>query len=104
MEVTRRADAGQELKENNKNVLEATKVSGLKNFGESELTIRTYTKVKPGYHLMVSYDLRKRIKDAFDREGVEIPFARRVLIFKDENSERVVKDFSPPTPMSKKGN
>ncbi|MDJ0719048.1 MAG: mechanosensitive ion channel family protein, partial [Prochloraceae cyanobacterium] len=79
---------GKQLKEINPNVLEPTKVDGLDNFGESELTIRTATKVRPGKHLPVERVLRKMLKTAFDREGIEIPFARRVLIFKNsENSD-----------------
>ncbi|MGF1486870.1 MAG: mechanosensitive ion channel family protein [Prochloraceae cyanobacterium] len=85
-------EVGQKLKEIDPNVVEATRVDGLDNFGESDLTIRTVTKVKPGKHLPVQRTFRKMLKRAFDREGVEIPFARRVLIFKnnsdgDENSE-----------------
>ena len=66
-------------------VLEATSVKGLDNFGESDLVIRTITRVKPGCHLPVERDLRKRIKDAFDQHGIEIPYARRVLITKTDN-------------------
>lgn len=74
--------AGEELKEKDASVLDATQVKGLENFGESELLIRTTTRVKPGKHLEVSRRYRKMIKEAFDREGIEIPFARRVVIFK----------------------
>ena len=77
-------EVGKTLKTENPDVLEPTRVSGLKNFGESDLTIRTITKVKPGAHLTVSYDLRKRIKEAFDLNNIEIPFARRVLIIKND--------------------
>ncbi|MFA5261886.1 MAG: mechanosensitive ion channel family protein [Candidatus Omnitrophota bacterium] len=77
-------ETGKILKAENPNVLEPTLVSGLKKFGESELTIRTITKVKPGTHLTVSCDLRKRIKEAFDRNNIEIPYARRVLIIKND--------------------
>jgi moderate conductance mechanosensitive channel len=76
-------DVGKQLKNSDPNVLEPLSVRGLKNFGESDLLIRTRTKVKPGTHRDVSFKLRKMIKEAFDREGIEIPFARRVLIFND---------------------
>ena len=77
---------GEELKAENGMVLEATLVKGIDNFGESEMLIRTVTRVKPGCHLHVERDLRKRIKDAFDAQGIEIPYARRVLIMQDGES------------------
>ncbi len=61
-------------------VLEPPEVQGLTNFMESEVRVRLVAKVKPPEHLAVERDLRKRIKAAFDAEGVEIPFARRVVI------------------------
>lgn len=64
-------------------VLEATRVMGLQAFGESELTLRTVTRVKPGSHLQVERSLRKIIKEVFDEEGIEIPYARRVLILQN---------------------
>ena len=84
-------ETGHQLKENNLNVLEPLKVKGLKEFGESELLIRTITKVRPGCHFQVAFELREMIKKAFDHEGIEIPFARRVLIFKND------KDNQPET-------
>jgi len=80
-------DAGLKLKETNDEVLEATQIQGLENFGESDLLIRTVTRVKPGCHRQVSRDLRKLIKEAFDQEGIEIPFARRVIIFKNAEGD-----------------
>jgi len=80
-------ETGAKLNESNEAVLEETQVSGLDNFGESELLIRTTTRVKPGCHLEVARDLRKRIKEAFDNEKIEIPFARRVVIFKNQPAE-----------------
>jgi len=87
-------DVGRQIKESDPNVLEPLLVRGLKNFGESELLIRTRTKVKPGYHRDVSFKLRKLIKEAFDKEGIEIPFARRVLSFKngENQADKVPQD------------
>lgn len=78
---------GGQLKDNNLEVIEPLKVKGIKEFGESELLIRTLTKVRPGCHRRVAFELREMIKKAFDQEGIEIPFARRVIIFEnDKNS------------------
>jgi small conductance mechanosensitive channel len=76
--------AGETLKAGNANVIEATRVQGVDDFGESEITIRTVTRVKPGQHQSVAREYRKLIKEAFDREGIEIPFARRVIIFEND--------------------
>ncbi|MBE9129205.1 MULTISPECIES: mechanosensitive ion channel family protein [unclassified Coleofasciculus] len=84
-------DVGKQLHAHHPDILEPTRADGLQNFGESELLIRTLTKVKPGNHLRIQRVLRKMIKEAFDTEGIEIPFARRVLIFK--NAEGNVKDL-----------
>ncbi len=80
-------ETGEKLKEKNPNVLRKTTVLGLENFGESELLIRTVTKVKNGCHGLVAREFRKMIKEAFDAEGIEIPFARRVLVFKNNGDE-----------------
>lgn len=77
-------NVGEDLKKENDLVLEATVVKGLDNFGESELVVRTVTRVKPGCHLPVERELRKRIKDAFDANDIEIPYARRVMIMQKE--------------------
>jgi len=61
---------GKELKENNSDVLEKTKVDGVLKFEESALIIRTITKVKSGKHLPIERVMRKMIKDAFDLEDI----------------------------------
>ncbi len=88
-------ETGEQLKEQNPYVLLPTEVKGLANFGESELLVRTVTKVKPGHHRDVAFMLRKMIKTAFDAEGIEIPFARRVLIFKKEGDDSGSGAFDP---------
>ena len=82
-------ESGEKLKKVNSDILETTLVQGLDNFGESELLIRTITKVKPGCHIQVARDLRKIIKEDFDKENIEIPFAQRVVIFKENDNALV---------------
>jgi moderate conductance mechanosensitive channel len=63
---------GQQLKENEQDVLEPTKVAGIENFGENNLLLLTLTKVKPGKHLHIQRVLRKILKETFSLEEIEI--------------------------------
>lgn len=78
---------GKDLKENNQDILEPTRVDGVEKFGEHNVLIRTLTKVKPGTHNKTQRLLRKLIKDVFDREGIEIPFVERVVILNKDNPD-----------------
>jgi moderate conductance mechanosensitive channel len=84
-------EIGRQLKISYEEVLEPTRVDGLEKFGESEMLIRTVTKVKPGSKPRIQRILRKMIKDTFDREGITIPFAHQVLIFKNESDNSISK-------------
>ena len=75
-----RVELGQALAQSHPDVLEPTVVQGLDGFGESDLLIRTATRVKPGRHKPVERALRKEIKQAFEARGIDIPYARRVVI------------------------
>lgn len=68
---------GDEIKHDNTNVLEQTRIEGIEDFNGPELLIRTVTKVNPGCHEDVERELRMRIKEAFDDEGIVIPFDKR---------------------------
>ncbi|MBH8552727.1 mechanosensitive ion channel family protein [Nostocaceae cyanobacterium CENA357] len=63
---------GQQLKADEQDVLEPTRVAGLENFGENNLLLLTLTKVKPGKHLHIQRVLRKILKDTFSEEEIEI--------------------------------
>lgn len=73
-------ELGRELAETDSDVLELTQVQGVESFGESEVVLRTVTKVLPGKHKAVERRLRKKIKDRFDERGISIPYAHRVLV------------------------
>lgn len=80
---------GQTLLEDRDDVMEPTRVRGVEAFGESEVAIVTTTKVRPGHHRPVERELRRRIKLTFDAEGIEIPYARRVLIIQDADGASI---------------
>jgi small conductance mechanosensitive channel len=97
-------EVGRELASENEDVLEPTAVQGLEDFGESELLVRTVTRVKPGRHAPVARAMRARIKEAFDRNDIEIPYARRVLILKGEQGvEDLARALEAPASRDPKG-
>jgi moderate conductance mechanosensitive channel len=63
---------GQQLKADEHDVLEPTRVAGIEHFGENNLLLLTLTKVKPGKHLHIQRVLRKILKDNFSQEEIEI--------------------------------
>jgi moderate conductance mechanosensitive channel len=65
-------------------VLEAPAVQGILSFDDSGVVLRLVVKVRPSQQGAAEWELRRRIKEVFDREGVEIPFPRRVFITRQE--------------------
>lgn len=61
-------------------IVEGPKVLGVEGFGQHDILIRIIAYTKPLHHWYVERELRRRIKEAFDREGIEIPYPRRVVI------------------------
>ncbi len=66
-------EVGQQLKADYPDVLEGTQVDGVESLGESNLLLRTLTKVKPGKHLQIQRILRKIFTDVLLQEGIVIP-------------------------------
>ncbi len=61
----------------------------VRDFGGSEIALRLIVPVEPGRHRGVASELRRRIKASFDAQGVEIPFARQVVILQTPEGEAV---------------
>jgi small-conductance mechanosensitive channel len=65
-------------------VLEPPQVQGILAFDESSVSLRLVVKVKSSQQRIAEWELRRRIKEAFDREAVEVPFPRRVFYTRPE--------------------
>lgn len=86
-------EVGFEIKEMfPKDVLEPTEVDGLEAFGHSKLMVRAVTKLKPndsrrGVHDDIQGELRKVLKEAFDRAGIIMPVPQTVGVVTDSDDE-----------------
>lgn len=70
-------DVGRDLREDAafaRLVLEDPVAIGPLEFGDSAITVRLMVKTGPGQQWRVARELRRRIKEAFDREDIEIPY------------------------------
>jgi small conductance mechanosensitive channel len=52
-------------------------VWGVEALGDSAVTIRIVARTRPGQQWAVARELRRRIKNRFDHEAIEIPFPQR---------------------------
>ena len=60
-------------------IVEPPTYQRVQKFGPSEVEIRIVASVLPGQQWNVAGELRKRIKKAFDKNKIEIPFPQRVI-------------------------
>jgi small conductance mechanosensitive channel len=65
-------------------VLEPPQVLGVESLGESQVTLRLLLKTLPSKQWEVARELRRRIKNRFDREKIAIPYPHRVVITRAE--------------------
>jgi moderate conductance mechanosensitive channel len=80
-------------------VLEPPQVQGILSFDESSVTLRLVVKVKSSQQAAAEWELRRRIKEAFEREGVEIP--RRVF-YTRQDADSPNGDGEDPQRLSKR--
>lgn len=61
---------------NNASVLDGPRVLGIQEFGESSVKVRILGYTVPGEQSSVERALKKRIIQAFDEEGIPLPYAK----------------------------
>lgn len=64
---------------NNDKVIEKPNVLGITKFTDSDLNIRMIAKTHPLKHWAVEREIRKKVKEAFEKGGIEIPYPKRVV-------------------------
>lgn len=67
-------------------ILEPIEIFGLDKFGDSAVIVKARIKTQPIKQWMVGREYNKRLKVAFDREQIEIPFPHRTIYWGEEIS------------------
>lgn len=65
-------------------VLEEPKVLGIEALGDSSVILRAVVRCEPAEQWGMARIARKRIKDALDKAGIEIPFPQRTVWVRNE--------------------
>jgi small-conductance mechanosensitive channel len=74
-------------------ILLPLEIMGVQQFGDSSIVLRARFRTHPGEQWVVGRAYNKRIKEAFDAEGIEIPFPiRRLLVAREAASDQPLTD------------
>ncbi len=60
-------------------VLEPPQAMGVMDLAESYVTLRAVIKMKPDARWDMDRDLRKRIKERFEKEGIDMPYPQQIV-------------------------
>lgn len=69
-----------DIKDNNKDVLDGPDVLGITGLGESDVILTIIAKTVPLEQWAVEREIRKKSKEALEREDIEIPYSKMVII------------------------
>lgn len=76
-------------------LMERPEVWGVQELGASAVALRLVVKTEPSKQWAVERELRKRLKMAFDEEGIEIPFPQQTVWHRNVESVAHVKEAKP---------
>ncbi|MEA1909588.1 MAG: mechanosensitive ion channel family protein [Patescibacteria group bacterium] len=71
---------GVTMNEDREDILEAPEMAGVEKFSDSSIDVKILGKVEPGQQWEVARDFRERLKETFEKEGIDIPFPHQVII------------------------
>ncbi len=91
-------DVGAEIESDsdfNNSILASLEILGVSEFGDSAVVIKIRIKTRPLKQWMIGRELRRRIKKAFDAEGIEIPFPHMSLYFGEASKAFLAQQVEP---------
>jgi small conductance mechanosensitive channel len=92
------ADDMLEEEEYKAKILEPMEIFGLDSFGDSALIVKGRIKTTPNNQWTIGREYRKRLKEVFDQNRIEIPFPHQTIYWGEEidplklTMERAEKD------------
>lgn len=78
------ADKMMEEEDYKDNILEPMEIFGLDSFGDSALVVKGRIKTKPIQQWSIGREYRKRLKEIFDENRIEIPFPHQTIYWGEE--------------------
>lgn len=87
-------EVGHEMQEDevfSQSIIEPIEIFGVEQFADSAVVIRARIKTKPIQQWSVGREYRKRLKIAFDKNNIEIPFPHRTIYWGEEISPLQLK-------------
>ena len=73
-------------------ILEEPDVLGVQDLGADAVAVRLSVKTDPSEQWATGRLLRRRLKDALDANGIEIPFPQRTVWIRSEDGDGAVSD------------
>jgi small conductance mechanosensitive channel len=83
--------AEQVREENPAEIIEEPKMLGVDKLGGSSVTLRLLAKTKPNKQADMGRELRRRVKLAFDQEGILSPSSTQQLVLTGPIEEKIVE-------------
>ncbi|NMB27764.1 MAG: mechanosensitive ion channel family protein [Tissierellia bacterium] len=72
-------DLCKEIKETNENIVDGPTILGISDLGEYGMDLTIVAKTNPMEQWSVEREIRKKIKETFDKENIEIPYPKRIV-------------------------
>ena len=85
-------DVCQEVKDKRKDILEGPKILGVSNLDSYGVRLTVYAKTLPMQQWSVEREIKKLIKQRFQREGIEIPYPKMEILNKNKNANKLDKE------------
>lgn len=70
----------EDIRTTNDSVLEGPTILGVTDLGEYFISLTIIAKTKPMEQWAVEREIRKRVKEVFEKENIEIPYPKRIML------------------------